>query len=304
MQPSLSFSSQGSRKRPRLETPALASEILDIEELTSSPKPSAVSSSPSSTSPAPSSKSKQQKKEKQGKEEVAVIAIDDDDDEQTDEPSPLSTSRYAKKGTKSMLNTLSKFTIGKLQDFGLNRLKRGKRLEYQGDLTLALVTANPSLDRFVCWTASGSGIQQKVSGGKFNKAVSIQIGLQNQKDEKGVWVDSKNIKMQAHKLALTHKMAIDYNELEPKGMETSHLCNSITGCWRPEHLAPETHAQNVARNSQFGCPGWFFYLDTQSLTCFCAHTPRCEFVRILPSVNGYGDNSISSPSASSTDITV
>lgn len=223
-------------------------------------------------------------------------------EELQDEPSGVSTSRYAKKGTKSMLNKLSKFTIGKLQDFALNRLRKGKRLEYQGDLTLALVTANPLLDRFVCWSASGSGIKLKQSGGQFNKAASIQIGLQNQRDERGVQVDSKNIKLQAHKLALVTKMGINYHELEPTGMESSHLCNSITGCWRPEHLAPETHAQNVARNSQFGCPGWFFYLDTRSLTCFCAHTPRCEFVRIMPSITGYGDNSPLTSSASTTGI--
>jgi hypothetical protein len=119
-----------------------------------------------------------------------------------------------------------------------------------------------------------------------------------------VWVDSKNIKLQAHKLSLVKKMAINYHELEPTGMETSHLCNSVTGCWRPDHLAPETHAQNVARNSQFGCPGWFFYLDTQSLTCFCAHTPRCEFVRIMPSTVGYGDNAPLTGTASTLGILI
>jgi hypothetical protein len=60
----------------------------------------------------------------------------------------------------------------------------------------------------------------------------------------------------------------------------------------------------VARNSQFGCPGWFFHLDTRTLTCFCAHTPRCEFVRILPSVAGYGDNPPPTAPASSSDILI
>jgi hypothetical protein len=281
MQPSLSHSSKGSGKRPRLDTPALASQSK--EEIQSSAAKS------DSDSDSDFVKPKRQYKKRKKQQESEEVDLTDDPEEQ-DEPSPVSSSRYAKKGTKSMLNTLSKFTIGKLQGFALNRLTRGKRLEYLGDLTLALVIANPVLDRFVCWSASGSGLKLKSSGGQFNKAASIQIGLQNQQDEYGRWVDTKNIKMQAHKVALVKKMGINYNELEPMGMETSHLCNSITGCWRPDHLTPETHAQNVARNSQFGCPGWFFYLDTQTLTCFCAHTPRCEFVRIMPSVTGYGDN--------------
>ena len=298
MQQSLSQSSKGSRKRPRLETPALASQRL--QEETRSPE-SDSESDPDFVRP---TRRKKKKKQTPKSEEVDLT----DDTAEQDEPSPVSTSRYAVKGTKSMLNTLTKFTIGKLQDFVSSRLMRGKRLEYQGDLTLALVTANPVLDRFVCWTAIGSGIKLKASGGRYNKAASLQIGLQNQQDEFGHWVDTKNIKMQVYKVILVTKMGIYYNELEPTGMETSHLCNSIAGCWRPDHLAPETHAQNVARNSQFGCPGWFFYLDTQSLTCFCAHTPRCEFVRIMPSITGYGDNplpivpTVLASSSSSADI--
>jgi hypothetical protein len=306
MQPSLSsFFSQGSRKRPRLESPALASESQEENKSSSESE-----SDPESDFVRPPSRHRHKKRKKLIKKEYKQIKVEDEhaDDEvnltaeeEPDEPSPISTSRYAKKGTKSMLNTLSKYTIGMLQNFALTRLTKGKQLEYQGDLTLALVTANPVLVRFVCWTASASGVSLRQSGGKYNKAASLQIGLQNQRDEKGNWVECKNIKFQAHKVSLVKKMGIDYNELEPMGLESSHLCNSIKGCWRPEHLHPETHAENVARNSQFGCPGWFFYLDTQTLTCFCAHTPRCEFVRIMPSPMGYGDNPPSTSSAS-TDV--
>jgi hypothetical protein len=141
MQTSLSFSSLGSRKRPRLETPALASQTQTIEEIQSnSPKSDSGFSPTDSVSPSP----KKQKIAKKVKKEVLKVEeVLDDEDESLDEPSGVSTSRYAKKGTKSMLNMLSKFTIGKLQDFAQNRLLRGRRLEYQGDLTLALVTANP-----------------------------------------------------------------------------------------------------------------------------------------------------------------
>lgn|SRR6185437_11547660 len=135
MQPSLSHSSKGSGKRPRLDTPALASQSK--EEIQSSAAKS------DSDSDSDFVKPKRQYKKQKKQQESEEVDLTDDPEEQ-DEPSPVSSSRYAKKGTKSMLNTLSKFTIGKLQDFALNRLTRGKRLEYLGDNPLPTVPSVPT----------------------------------------------------------------------------------------------------------------------------------------------------------------
>jgi len=142
---------------------------------------------------------------------------------------------------------------------------------------------------------TAKGLTRKTSGGAFNIAQYIQVGI-SKKGLEGVVafgdIKLKNIEFLAAKLSLVQKLNRDkenqlllYKDLESTGYETSHLCHSTTGCWRPDHLTEEDHRTNVARNSQFGCAGWFWFTDAQELVCFCAQ-PRCEFVRYRPK-NGF-----------------
>lgn len=212
------------------------------------------------------------------------------EEKKNEESSSLSTSRYAREGVTSMFDGLSNDMCLQIQDAAYKRLLAAKVLVNPGDLTQNIVTSNPCLNRFVCWSASGSGIRLHKSGGKFNESLSLQVGVPNQTDKQSRIVNCKNIKLQGAKTSLVRKIGILYKDLEGRGEETSHLCHSTRGCWRPDHLCAESHKDNVARNSQFGCAGWFWFMDTQALVCYCAHTPRCEFVRIVPQQRGFGDN--------------
>jgi len=202
----------------------------------------------------------------------------------------LSTSRYAQRGaTISMWTNLTNEACQHIQKVAYNRLQSNKLLSFPKGLTIELIERIPALERFVCWSASGCGLRIHKSGGQYNETTSIQIGIANQILNDQVIV-CKNIKLQAAKLSLIHKLNLLYKDLEETNLETSHLCHSRIGCWRPTHLTGETHANNIARNSHIGCAGWFWFEDTKVLKCFCFHEPRCEFVRIIPTEVGYGDN--------------
>lgn len=173
------------------------------------------------------------------------------------------------------------------------RLVAGKADLYPGQLTADLVTRHAVLERFVCWSvAPRRGVRLHQSGGKFNNAVHLSVGVPNVKDFNGASINNKNIKPVGHKLSLCLKLGWLYTEMKVRGVETSHLCHSTLGCWRPSHLAPETHQDNVARNSGLGCAGWSWFEETQELVCYCSHNPRCEFVRIMPSRQGFGDSPV------------
>jgi hypothetical protein len=209
-------------------------------------------------------------------------------------------SRYAKKHTDPMFGNLSDDVCLKLQNHANNRLISSRLLKYEGSLTKEDVEQYQQLEQFVCWNAvPGRGCTVKTSGGKFNTMENIQVGLaaqsdptisnlRNRNDEQIVF---KNIKFQAAKLALCCQSNILYRDLESRGLETSHLCNSLVGCWRPVHLAAESHVTNLARNSHLGCPGWFWFLQEKQLICYCSHTPPCMFVRYIPSMRGFSTSS-------------
>lgn len=208
-------------------------------------------------------------------------------EEKRSEDTELATSsRYARSGTKGMFSGLSDDVCKRLQSRVYQRLLDNKTLVYPKGLNKAMVTTHPCLSRFTCWSASGTGIKIHTSGGKFNQAQNLQVGYPSQTIG-GTHVDCKNMKWQAHKLSLVVKLDILYQRLEETGHESSHLCHSTTGCWRPEHLCAESHKDNLARNSNFGCAGWFWFIDKQALICYCSHTPRCEFVRIMPQQQGF-----------------
>jgi len=211
------------------------------------------------------------------------------ENKRSEDTSLATASRYAREGTKGMFSGLSDSICGQLQSLVYQRLVDNRVLALPPGLTKAVVTANPCLSRFICWSASGTGIKIHKSGGKFNEAQNLQVGYPSQVIS-GKRVDCKNIKWQAHKLSLVVKLGMLYQHLEGTGRESSHLCHSTTGCWRPEHLYAETHKENLARNSNFGCAGWFWFADTQKLICYCDHEPRCEFVRSIPLQQGFGDN--------------
>jgi hypothetical protein len=189
-----------------------------------------------------------------------------------------------------MFDGLSEKMCLKIQDVAYKRLLAAKEEIYPGDLCRELVSQNPLLGRFVCWsarTSSRTGIRLHKSGGKFNESQSLQVGIPNQVDDRGNIVACKNIKLQGAKVSLVKNLGILYKQLEARSKETSHLCHSTSGCWRPGHLCAETHKENIARNSHLGCAGWFWFGDTRSLVCYCPHTPKCEFVRLVPQQAGF-----------------
>jgi hypothetical protein len=236
---------------------------------------------------------------------MQTIAIAADATELKEEPSKVSTSRYAKKDAKgSMFLGVRPQVALDIQANVYSRLLHRKVFVYTGGyvtsgLTIQLVTAHPCLSRFVCWSAEGHGVVIKESYGKFNNSKYIQIGARKD-DSSDESVKVKNIKFLAAKLSLVQRMSLQYTELESMNRETSHLCHSTVGCWRPEHLAAEDHPTNLARNSGVGCAGWFWFSETEQLVCFCSHIPRCEFVRIIPNAKGFGDLSSEAQSTSSS----
>lgn len=189
----------------------------------------------------------------------------------------VSQSRYARPDAKTSLSTLPEAELRAAMVLGMGRLNMLKRLVYPGALTPELVGKFPMLEVFVCWgvtITAKCGVSKSTSGGKFNNAEYYKVSC------------GKSIKLQGHKLALCSKEGILYTALEPSGLETSHLCHSTTGCWRQEHLAPESHSTNVARNHGVGCAGWLFFLKEGRLVCFCVHVPQCMFVRVFDSMDG------------------
>ena len=137
-------------------------------------------------------------------------------------------------------------------------------------LHTAKVETFSELERFVCWEADASvrGISKRKSGGKYNSAVYYQVS------------QGKNVKFQAHKLALCDKIGVLYTELESTGNDCSHLCHN-RHCWRPSHLCAEPHQDNMSRNSGVGCGGFVYDKARHRLYCLCRHVPKCEFVRLL-----------------------
>lgn len=209
------------------------------------------------------------------------------DDENNESEGPFDASffsRYARKDAKrSMFASLSESETEDIENAAYSRLEGCRTLVYQPPLTAELVLAHLELERFVCYGAQGLGCTEKTSGGIYNSAQYIQIGLTQAclpEEKKGF---AKNIKFMAHKLALTINSTprIRYNRLEECGGESSHLCHSTRGCWRPSHLTIETHAQNMARSSHHGCAGWIWWTSSASLVCYCMHTPACQFVRVF-----------------------
>jgi hypothetical protein len=162
--------------------------------------------------------------------------------ELNEEPSKQSTSGYAKKDAKSsMFSGVATQVALTIQANVYSRLQRTKVLVYAGGyvtsgLTIHLVTAHPLLSRFVCWSAEGQGVVIKVSCGKFNNSKYIQIGARKD-DSNGELFNAKNLKFLAAKLSLVQKLSIPYTELESMNRETSHLCHSTSGCWRPERTS-------------------------------------------------------------------
>jgi hypothetical protein len=71
-----------------------------------------------------------------------------------EESSALSSSRYAKKGATSMFAGFTDRDCWTIQVSAYNRLQATETLEYSGQLTKQLVSSNPSLARFVCYSAS------------------------------------------------------------------------------------------------------------------------------------------------------
>lgn len=136
-------------------------------------------------------------------------------------------------------------------------------------------TPKAKLDRFSCCIpihGNGSGIVQKTTGLYTRYHISAR--------QYGTFTDSKSVKFIAHRLALAVKLNIPYNELL---YDASHLCHSVNGCVRPEHIHHETHIENMQRNS---CSGFHYYVLSDELVCYCLHSPKCEFVRIFESRNG------------------
>jgi len=189
--------------------------------------------------------------------------------------SPAAPSRYARKDAATSLRDLPAGRLHEVAVLGMGKLQKQKCLVFPEELTADLVGRWPDLEQFVCWgCVPGGGVSVSTSGGKFNVAKYLKVGC------------GSSIKLQGHKLALCVKDDIPYIELEPRGLETSHLCHSTVGCWRPEHLAAESHATNVARNHGRGCAGWMFFVAEARLTCFCRHVPRCMFVRVFATSTG------------------
>ena len=134
---------------------------------------------------------------------------------------------------------------------------------------------NPKLERFQCSipvAGNGSGIVRKTSGSYTRYHISAR--------QYGRFTDAKSVKFIAHRLALAVKLQQQYNELV---YDASHLCHSVRGCVRPEHIHLETHSENMQRNS---CSGFHYYRDSDTLRCYCLHSPKCEFVRTFDSLDG------------------
>jgi hypothetical protein len=201
---------------------------------------------------------------------------DDDDFEKPKEKKPKNASssvtgqhsRYANSKAKKSLSSLFNSDQDQMKTMAtaFDILTRSKALDFN-NMNQNLATEFSSLlEKFVCWTCKNAsfGISRSSSGGKYNTAIYWKVS-------------HKNMKFQAHKLSLCHKMQIPYTKLEN---DTSHLCHNRL-CWRPDHLQNESHDINKARNSGIGCAGWIFDSKNKSLCCLCKHEPRCMFVRVF-----------------------
>lgn len=138
------------------------------------------------------------------------------------------------------------------------------KMIFENEISPDLVSNNPKLEQFQCWTANDS-----VSG--------ICIKNLNDKSKSYLQIGStKYQKYAAHKLSLCVKMDCLYSALEHKNLETSHLCHNHI-CWRPSHLEAENHKMNTNRK----CTGNIYNLSTKTLYSFCTHTVACKIVTVI-----------------------
>jgi hypothetical protein len=163
-------------------------------------------------------------------------------------------------------------------DYAYNRLVTAKVMNYRHGLSKELVEQYPELEPYVCWSAKHNvkGINFKRHGGSHSEKRYLEVGGGN-----GGVKRSKGKRFHSHKLSLCKKLNILYSQLEPRNEEASHLCHDNKGCWRPEHLYNESHADNCQRNSGIGCNGSIFIEETGELIHACKHETPCVFVRII-----------------------
>jgi hypothetical protein len=194
----------------------------------------------------------------------------DGEDDATVSGTRLAVSRYAKRGAVSSMKVrVSDEAMMAHMVQGMKKLAAAKQVALPVGIPHA--HEHPLLEPLLCWTVSLiTGISERTSGGRYNTAVYIQVSV------------AKDVKLQAHKLALCSDLKVPYHRFEDSGHDVSHLCHNKK-CWRPGHLAAEPHAANVARNSGVGCAGWLYDVSTKGLYRVCQHEPSCMHVRILPS---------------------
>jgi len=126
---------------------------------------------------------------------------------------------------------------------------------YERSLTPDLVTANPGLSRFVCWSSETGELVKKTRTSASGRSVLQGLGV--------TFTGEKNRQYQAHRLAFAQSVVADVSSLVG---DVSHLCHNAV-CWRPSHLTLEAHNLNVTRNR---CSGWVFLEATGQLICTCS----------------------------------